>query len=129
MIGGGALAILLLTLGAAAIAGEPLAGDTCPARYAKAPDTLTRAVLYPIRFFARTLSRADGDRCPMYPSCSAYSLQAFEKHGFLMGWIMTSDRLLRCGRDELKRAPWVRVNTETRSYDPVSANDGWWAPR
>ena len=64
--------------------------------------------------------------CPMYPSCSEYSRQAVERHGFVIGWSMAMDRLLRCGRDELRRAPTIRVNGEWKFYDPLSANDGWW---
>ena len=79
-----------------------------------------------VRFFQRYISPIDGDRCPMHPSCSAYSLDAFEKHGLLMGWFMTCDRLLRCGRDELTLAPRVVVDGRARCYDPVERNDFWW---
>jgi len=62
----------------------------------------------------------------MYPSCSTYSLRSIEKHGPLLGWLMTADRLFRCGRDELERSSWIRVDGEWRCYDPVSHNDFWW---
>jgi len=64
--------------------------------------------------------------CPMYPSCSQYSRQVVEKHGFLLGWAMAMDRLLRCGRDELRRAPKILVQGEWKFYDPPSENDNWW---
>jgi len=64
--------------------------------------------------------------CPMYPSCSEYSRQVVEKHGFVVGWVMAMDRLLRCGRDELRRAPTTLVHGEWKFYDPPSANDNWW---
>lgn len=64
--------------------------------------------------------------CPMYPSCSEYSRQAVEKHGFVIGWTMAMDRLLRCGRDESKRVPSVLVQGEWKFYDPLVANDTWW---
>ena len=64
--------------------------------------------------------------CPMHPSCSEYSRQAVEKHGFVVGWAMAMDRLLRCGRDELRRAPTILVHGEWKFYDPLSANDNWW---
>ena len=64
--------------------------------------------------------------CPMYPSCSQYSRQAVGRHGFVVGWAMAMDRLLRCGRDELKRAPKILVHGEWKFYDPLSANDNWW---
>ena len=80
-----------------------------------------------IHLFKRHVSPIDGDRCPMYPSCSQYSLEASNKHGLLMGWIMTCDRLLRCGGDGLKTAPRITVDGRTRCYDSVEENDFWWA--
>ena len=79
----------------------------------------------PIRFFQTYLSRADGHRCPMTPSCSQYALQAIQRHGALKGWIMSCDRLLRCGRDELHRSPSVRTRQGVRCQDPLSSNDVW----
>jgi putative component of membrane protein insertase Oxa1/YidC/SpoIIIJ protein YidD len=64
--------------------------------------------------------------CPMYPSCSDYSIQCFEKHGLFMGWIMSHDRLMRCGRDELKHSPSAIVNGKWKCIDPVENNDFWW---
>ena len=83
-------------------------------------------VLYPIKFFSKYISPIDGNRCPMYPSCSEYCLEAAQKHGLFMGWIMSCDRLIRCGRDELKLSPTVKVNDAKLSYDPVVSNDFWW---
>lgn len=78
------------------------------------------------RFYQEHISVADGNRCAMAPSCSRYSLQAFEKHGPIMGWIMTCDRLIRCGRDDVTISPQIMVNHQPLSYDPVAANDFWW---
>jgi hypothetical protein len=64
--------------------------------------------------------------CPMHPSCSEYSRQAVKKHGFVLGWAMAMDRLLRCGRDELRRAPTILVHGQWKFYDPLVANDNWW---
>ena len=83
-------------------------------------------VLYPIKFYRNYISGADGDRCPMYPSCSQYCVEAFKKHGLFFGWIMCSDRLMRCGRDETKLSPPVLINGEKFSFDPVNNNDFWW---
>ena len=79
----------------------------------------------PLRFFQRYLSGADGHRCPMTPSCSSYALQAVERHGSIKGWIMASDRLMRCGRDELKLSPPVMTRDGIRSQDPLVNNDVW----
>lgn len=79
-----------------------------------------------IKFFQDHISAADGNRCSMHPSCSAYAAQAIEKNGMIIGWIMACDRLVRCGRDEVKISPHVRINTQDYVLDPVSANDFWW---
>ena len=85
----------------------------------------------PFRFLVRVyrtfVSPIDGRNCPMYPTCSRYSLLCFEKHGPFIGWMMTCDRLFRCGRDELQLSPWIRVNGEIRCYDPLENNDFWWS--
>jgi len=72
------------------------------------------------------LSAVRRGACPMHPSCSEYGRQAVKKHGFLVGWAMTMDRLLRCGRNELSQAQKIWVDGDWKFYDPVSANDSWW---
>lgn len=66
----------------------------------------------------------------MYPSCSRYAAEAFEKHNILTAWVLTCDRLLRCGHDETAIAPKVIVQGKARTYDPLAANTFWWrAPK
>jgi putative component of membrane protein insertase Oxa1/YidC/SpoIIIJ protein YidD len=64
--------------------------------------------------------------CPMYPSCSEYSRQAFEKYGFFIGVMIASDRLMRCGRDEVRLAPKIYVEGKMKFYDPLEHNTSWW---
>ena len=61
--------------------------------------------------------------CPMAPHCSAYALMAIEQHGPLTGLMMTFDRLIRCGNDEIHLSPEVFVNGRRLTYDPVEANE------
>lgn len=68
------------------------------------------------------LSAVRHGSCPMHPSCSEYSRQCFENYGPAAGWAMTCDRLMRCGRDELKLSGRIMVNGEWKSYDPVEMN-------
>jgi len=82
---------------------------------------------FALKFFQKTVSRADGRRCMMYPSCSHYSSQAFKKHGFIRGWVMTSDRLLRCGRDEKHIAEQIIIDNKVYVFDPLQQNDFWWS--
>jgi putative component of membrane protein insertase Oxa1/YidC/SpoIIIJ protein YidD len=82
-----------------------------------------------IRFYRGPLNHLSSVRpgeCPMYPSDSEYSLQSTQKHGMLLGWIMSVDRLMRCGRDETKLSPEVFINGKRKTYDPVDKNDFWW---
>jgi hypothetical protein len=39
---------------------------------------------------------------------------------------MASDRLLRCGHDEVRLAPSIRSGQRRLTHDPVSGNDFWW---
>ena len=39
---------------------------------------------------------AVGNRCRFYPSCSAYAVEALQKHGALKGVRLAGWRLLRC---------------------------------
>jgi uncharacterized protein len=64
--------------------------------------------------------------CPMYPSCSEYSKEAFEKYGFFLGGMIASDRLMRCGRDEVRLAPRIYVDGKMKFYDPLKYNTSWW---
>ena len=83
----------------------------------------------PLKRLQRFISRADGDRCPMYPTCSHYASQAFAREGMLTGWVLTCDRLMRCGRDEVRLAKTIRVNEQKHAYDPLNANTFWWKER
>ena len=104
---------------------------TLPA-FAQNPDTGEDALpqgeslfLFPIAFYQKFISPADGDRCQMTPSCSAYSKEAFQTHGFFLGWIMTCDRLMRCGRDETHLSPGILTPEGRLTLDPISRNDSW----
>ncbi len=83
----------------------------------------------PMTLFQKFISRADGNRCPMYPSCSHYAQDAFKHHGPVMGWILTCDRLLRCGRDEIHRSSPISINGGRYTYDPLYANTFWWGKK
>lgn len=83
-----------------------------------------------IRLYQGLLSPIAGGRCPMHPSCSEYGIECFTKHGWIKGWVMTWDRLLRCGRDELRSAPQILTKGgRYKFYDPIGANDFWWVDR
>ena len=78
-----------------------------------------------VKIFSKYISPVDGDRCPMYPTCAAYSLQVIKKHGFFLGFIMTADRLIH-ESNEMDYVPLIKAGDRFRFYDPVSNNDFWW---
>ena len=49
----------------------------------------------PIIFFQKVLSPQDGPVCRFSPTCSRFGREAIRKHGFWIGILMTSDRLIR----------------------------------
>ena len=48
-----------------------------------------------IAVYRSQIRPAIGDRCVLLPSCSEYSHQAFQQHGFFIGAAMTADRFVR----------------------------------
>lgn len=100
-------------------------GAASPVMYHKKTSPPAYLLKQSIRFFINFISRVDGDRCPMYPTCSAYGLQATERHGFFLGAIMTADRLIH-ESDEMTYAPMIEVGGTVRFLDPVDNNDFWW---
>ena len=79
-----------------------------------------------IRIFQKYISPVDGDRCPCYPTCSQYGLEAIRKHGALVGTVMTVDRLIH-ESDEIRLVRAIKVYDSYRYYDPVENNDFWWS--
>ena len=60
-----------------------------------------------IRGYQKYLSPYKWTKCPYYPSCSEYAVEAIEKYGAVKGGLMASWRILRCN-------PFSRGG-----YDPV----------
>jgi len=59
----------------------------------EAPRRLLMAL---VRAYRLLLSPWLGSACRFYPTCSAYSLEALERHGAAAGTYLTLARLLRC---------------------------------
>lgn len=65
----------------------------------------------PVRFYRLVFSPWVGHGCRYQPTCSAYALEALERHGAARGLYLTIYRLLRCH-------PWGG-----HGYDPVPGAD------
>jgi len=57
---------------------------------------LTRLLALPVKAYRLVLSPWLGHSCRFQPTCSAYALEALEKHGAMRGSWLTVRRLLRC---------------------------------
>jgi hypothetical protein len=124
------IAFVLVVCGFAnAVYAEPFKGPWKADDIHAHPSDQERKVVNPlgilVEFHRNYLSPIDGKECPMYPSCSQYSLLCLRKHGALVGWMMSCDRLLH-EPDEMRKAPLIYVNGQARFYDPVENNDFWW---
>lgn len=124
---------LLLALLAAALVTCPAMAESEPPRLAVDADPPAGGGLFGslLDFYQGPLDHLSAVRrgeCPMMPSCSEYSRQVIARHGPVVGWAMTMDRLMRCGRDGLRWAPRVIVDGRVKYLDPPAANDFWWAP-
>ncbi len=60
-----------------------------------------------IKFYQKNISPMKTTKCPYYPSCSCYGLEAVQKYGALKGSALAIWRILRCN-------PFSRGG-----YDPV----------
>lgn len=58
--------------------------------------TPKRALMFAVRAYRLLLSPSLGSSCRFEPSCSAYALQALERHGAAGGSYLTLHRLARC---------------------------------
>lgn len=71
---------------------------------------MAKLVIFLIKIYQNIFSRYIfiGRNCRFYPTCSEYSIQAYEKYGFFKGTFLTVKRILRChpfnpgGYDPLK---------------------------
>ncbi|HWL58086.1 MAG TPA: membrane protein insertion efficiency factor YidD [Paracoccus sp. (in: a-proteobacteria)] len=68
---------------------------------------LARIVALPVRAYRLVASPWVGHACRFQPTCSAYALEALERHGALRGSLLTLRRLSRCH-------PWGG-----QGFDPV----------
>lgn len=70
-------------------------------------DVIARVLQLVIRAYQVLLSPIAGGACRFTPSCSAYALEALEKHGAWKGGLMAVRRVARCH-------PWGPAG-----FDPV----------
>ncbi|MCL2719469.1 MAG: membrane protein insertion efficiency factor YidD [Lachnospiraceae bacterium] len=57
---------------------------------------MKKIIIAVIKIYRKYLSPMKTTKCPYYPTCSLYGLEAVEKYGVLRGGIMAFWRILRC---------------------------------
>lgn len=57
---------------------------------------MKRIFLAMIRFYQRSISPYFPGRCRFIPTCSAYAMEAINKHGAAKGLLLAIKRILRC---------------------------------
>lgn len=85
--------------------------DSIPARIANAL----------IDFHQKVISPVDGPRSHYRPSSSQYMRLAIQNYGFLKGFIMGCDRLIR-ENDEMWVYRTIDVDGQVFKYDPATVN-------
>ena len=95
------------------------------ARPAKVP-LAARPLRALLGLYQKYLSPLDGPRCLLTPTCSEFARKALAKHGALLGSFLTADRLMQ-EHEASARSPVVFVHGHPRGWDPVEAEDFWWA--
>jgi len=85
------------------------------------PSIFTKAADKIIQFHQKVLSPVDGPRSHFRPTSSRYMQLAMKRYGFLRGYIMGCDRLLRENDDD-----WVyrtiEIDGKIYKYDPAKVN-------
>lgn len=72
---------------------------------------LAHLVAAPVRAYRLLLSPWIGNGCRFQPTCSAYAMDALERHGAAKGGYLMVHRICRCN-------PWGG-----QGYDPVPGSD------
>ncbi|MCR4648908.1 MAG: membrane protein insertion efficiency factor YidD [Lachnospiraceae bacterium] len=52
--------------------------------------------IFLINLYRKYLSPLKTTRCPYYPCCSQYGLEAVQRHGAIKGGFLAAWRILRC---------------------------------
>ena len=75
---------------------DTLSGDPSPTLQQRFNQSVASVLLALIGFYRSFISPILGPRCRFTPTCSAYGLEAIQKHGPWKGGWLTLKRLLRC---------------------------------
>ena len=57
---------------------------------------MKKLFIHMIKLYQRYISPMKSTKCPYYPSCSAYGLEAIGRYGAIKGGMMAAWRICRC---------------------------------
>ena len=57
---------------------------------------MKKILIFIIKLYRKYISPMKTTKCPYYPTCSTYGLEAVQKHGAIKGGLLTIWRILRC---------------------------------
>ena len=57
---------------------------------------MKKILIFIIKLYQKYLSPLKSTRCPYYPCCSQYGLEAIQKHGAIKGSALAAWRICRC---------------------------------
>jgi putative membrane protein insertion efficiency factor len=57
---------------------------------------MKKLFIFLIKLYQKYLSPLKSTRCPYYPCCSQYGLEAIQKHGAIKGGFLAAYRVCRC---------------------------------
>ena len=75
---------------------DSLSGDPSPTLQQRLSQGVAALMLALIGLYRRFISPMIGPRCRFTPTCSAYGLEAIQRHGPWKGGWLTLKRVLRC---------------------------------
>ena len=57
---------------------------------------MKKLLIAAIKFYQKYISPMKSTKCPYFPTCSQYGVDAISKHGAIKGGILTVWRIMRC---------------------------------
>ena len=87
---------------------------TCWERLSELPQRLLMGLVLGYRYLLKPWL---GNACRFEPTCSAYALQALQRHGALRGTALSAGRILRCH-------PWCAGGCDPVPENPVHPATG-----
>jgi hypothetical protein len=78
---------------------------------------MKKIFIWLILFYRKYLSPLKSTKCPYYPTCSTYGLEAVTKYGALKGGLLSLWRILRCNpfsKGGYDPVPSININGKSK---------------